>query len=97
MIKKIIFGIIWFVVIFVLSYSIGGIVYMKAAGVATTGGFQAGLEAGRAFREAYRIYFFIGSLILAVIGTVTGILPGTKRQAPAKKKSSTTKKIRKKG
>ena len=93
-IKRTIFGLIWFFVIFIISYSIGGYFYIKTTGIAISGGFQAGLEAGRAVRDAYQeayiMYFVIGSLILAILGTGTGILPGTK------KKSSTKKKARKK-
>jgi hypothetical protein len=40
------------------------------------------------------IFFIIGSLILAILGTVAGIFPGTKKKP--KKKSSAKKKGRKK-
>ena len=90
MTKKIIFGLMWFVVIFIISYSIGGYIYIKTTGIAISGGFQAGLEVGRAVRDAYRevyiVYFLIGSLILAILGTIAGILPGTKKKASATKK-----------
>jgi UPF0716 family protein affecting phage T7 exclusion len=99
MIKKLVFGLMWFVVIFIISYSIGGYIYIKTTGIAMSGGFQAGLEAGRAVRDAYQeayiIYFVIGSLIIAILGTITNILPGTKKPH-AKKKASTKKKARKK-
>ena len=100
MLKKIIFGLIWVIVIFIISYSIGGYIYIKTTGIAISGGFQAGLEAGRAVRgayqEAYIMYFIIGSLILAILGTITGILPGTKKKPRVKKKAGTKKKSRKK-
>jgi ABC-type Fe3+ transport system permease subunit len=98
MIKKLIFGLIWFAVIFVISYSLGGYIYMKTTGIAISGGFQAGLEAGRAVRDAYQdaylMHFLIGSLILAILGSATSILPGTKTRP--QKKLSAKKKTRKK-
>jgi hypothetical protein len=42
------------------------------------------------------IFFVIGSLILACLGTITGILPGTKKKLRAKKKAGAKKKSRKK-
>jgi hypothetical protein len=99
-VKRVIFGLIWFAVIFIISYAIGGYIYMKTTGVVSEGGFQAGLEAGRAARSAYRhayiIYITFGSLILAIIGTVSGILPGTKEKAAKKKKKNAKKKVRRK-
>jgi hypothetical protein len=95
MIKKLVFGLIWFAVIFIISYAIGGYIYLKTAGVVPGGGFQAGLDAGRsarsAFRQAYIIYITVGSLTLAVIGTVSGILPGTKKKALKKKRANAKK------
>jgi hypothetical protein len=100
MIKKLIFGLIWFAVMFIISYAIGGYIYMKTTGVVPDGGFQAGLEAGRAarsaYREAYIIYITVGSLILAIMGTVSSILPGTKKKALKEKRANAKKKARKK-
>jgi Zn-dependent protease len=100
LIKKLIFGLIWFAVIFIISYAIGGYIYMKTTGVVPGGGFQAGLEAGRAARSAYRqtylIYIMLGSLILATIGTATGILPGTGKKAAKGKRANAKKKARRK-
>jgi len=99
-VKRLIFGLMWFAVIFIIGYAIGGYIYMKTVGVVPGGGFQAGLEAGRAarsaYREAYIMYITVGSLIFAIIGSVRGILPGTKKKAPEKKRASTKKKARKK-
>jgi uncharacterized membrane protein len=95
MIKKMVFGFIWFLVIFILSYTATGLLFLLfAAGAGTN---QEIYEAAQAFRNAYMIFFLIGAFILAVIGTVTAVLPGTKKKKPrAKKKSSTGKKARKK-
>ncbi|MCJ7547130.1 MAG: hypothetical protein MUP30_09970 [Deltaproteobacteria bacterium] len=94
MIKKALFGLMWFVIIFMVSYlGTGVIVVFPTIG---TWSNQAIYEATHAFRNTYIIFFAIGSLILAVAGTVTGVLPGTKRKASEKKKASAKKKARKK-
>ncbi len=80
MIRKILFGFLWFVVIFVVSYLIGGFIYAVATGVAASGSFQAGRTAGIAFRQTYGNYFLIGALVLAIIGSAAGLLPGTKKK-----------------
>jgi len=92
MIKKIVFGLMWFVIIFIVSYMATGVTIV----LLTDGTMQAKYEAAQAFRKAYMIYFVIGSFILAIIGTVTGILPGTKDRARAKKKPRAKRKAHKK-
>jgi hypothetical protein len=96
MLKKILFGLVWFVVIFLASYIVGGIIYVNVNEIDTSGGIKTAIETGRAFRAAYLSYFIVGSLILAIIGTITGILPGTKKKPRAKKKTTTKKKTGKK-
>jgi len=95
MIKKILFGLMWFVIIFIVSYLTTGVIVVFPT--ISTGSNQALYEAAQAFRNTYIIFFAIGSLILAGAGTVTGILPGTKGKKSTKKKSSAKKKARKKG
>jgi hypothetical protein len=92
MIKKIVFGFIWCVVIFIVSYGVTGVPFV----LLTPGTNQTKYEAALAFRSAYMVFFVIGALILAIIGTVIGILPGTKKKAPAKKKAGAKKKTSKK-
>jgi uncharacterized membrane protein YedE/YeeE len=92
MIKKILRGLMWFVIIFIVSYGVIGIPFV----LLTPGTNQEKREAALAFRDAYIVFFAIGALILAIIGTVTAVLPGTKKKPRAKKKSSTEKKARKK-
>lgn len=94
MIKKIIFGLIWFLLIFMVSYVGTGVVLLLIILAPETN--QVKYEAAQAFKNAYMIFFLIGSLILACLGTVTGILPGTKKKPHSKKKTSKKKKGRKK-
>jgi cytochrome b subunit of formate dehydrogenase len=94
MIKKLIFGLMWFVVIFIVTYvGTGLILVLLVLGPETN---QIKYEAAQMFRNTYMIFFIIGSLILAILGTITGLLPGTKKKHSAKKKTSTKKKSHKK-
>ena len=94
MIKRVLFGLMWFVIIFMVSYlATGVIVLFHTADIRSN---QAIYEAAQAFRNTYIIFFAIGSLILAVIGTASGVLPGTKRKESTKKKPKVKKKARKK-
>jgi formate-dependent nitrite reductase membrane component NrfD len=92
MIKKIVFCFIWCIVIFIVSYCVIGIPFV----LLTPGTNQAKREAALAFRDTYIVFFAIGALILAIIGTIIGILPGTKKKSRKKKKASTEKKAHKK-
>jgi uncharacterized metal-binding protein len=90
MIKKLFFGFMWFVIIFMVSYTATGVIFLLFVAGAETN--QAKYEAAQAFRNAYMVFFVIGALILAVLGSVTGIVPGTRKRPRFKKKSSTQKK-----
>jgi hypothetical protein len=93
MLKKVFFGLMWFVIIFIVTYvGTGLILILFVLGPETN---QAKYEAALAFRNAYIVFFAIGSLVLSILGTVTGILPGTKKPR-AKKKASVKKKAHKK-
>lgn len=92
MIKKLIFGLMWFVVIFIVSYVGTGVILLLLILAPETN--QIKYEAAQMFRNTYMIFFIIGSLILAILGSATSILPGTKTKP--QKKSSAKKKTRKK-
>ncbi len=94
MIKKALFGLMWFVIIFIVSYVATGVIVLFPT--ISTGSNQAIYEATHAFRNSYLIFFAIGSLILTASGTATGILPGTKDRARAKKKPRAKRKAHKK-
>lgn len=93
MVKKIIFGLMWFLIIFIVSYVGTGVVLLLLILAPETN--QVKYEAAQAFKDAYMVFFLAGSLILAIFGTVIGILPGTKKPH-SKKKASAKKKGRKK-
>ncbi len=81
MVKRILFGFLWFVVILMVSRMIAGGVVGASAGAGTTtfeGGYQAGFAASQAFFGRWGWLFTVGSLALAVLGTWKGVLPGTK-------------------
>ena len=92
MIKKLIFGLMWFVIIFLVIYVVTGATFVLFIVDAETN--QARYEAAQAFRNTYILFFLIGALILTILGTVTGILPGTKKKP--QKKSSKKREIHKK-
>jgi cytochrome b subunit of formate dehydrogenase len=94
MAKKILFGLMWLVIIFIVSYMVTGIIVVLFAAGAETN--RAKYEVALAFRHTYMIFFAIGSLIIVALGTVTGILPGTKHKSREQKKSIAKKKTRKK-
>jgi hypothetical protein len=82
--KRIAMGFVWFVVLYFGILGIGGTLLGALAG---SGGknFDQGFQAGRAIDEGFGKKY--GTLILivaisgAILGTVTGSLPGTKRKA----------------
>ena len=94
MVKKIIFGLMWFLIIFIVSYVGTGVVLLLLILAPETN--QVKYEAAQAFKDAYMLFFLAGSLILAILGSATGILPGTRKKRRAKKKTSAKKKASKK-
>jgi hypothetical protein len=92
-VKKVAFGIIWFVVLWIGASAIcGGIVgglasqsppAVQGAKTFSEGaaqGYQAGHAAGEEFGRRYGSLILIGALVVAVVGSATGILPGTKNK-----------------
>jgi uncharacterized membrane protein YgdD (TMEM256/DUF423 family) len=87
-------GIVWFIVFFVVLYLIFSIVVgflaMHAAGIQGAVNYQQGLQTGAAFTQAHavalsawRLIILVVSILLAVVGTLKGVLPGTRKQAAA--------------
>ena len=95
--RRFFFGFLWFLVFNFGGLAIGGAIVGASAGqhAAETNvnrpknfsqgyavGYDAGQVAGEEFGHKYWGIFLLGSLILAVGGSVLGILPGTKRKEP---------------
>lgn len=84
MFKRILLGVVWFVVLYMGACMITGAIAGAIAGSqdpanASTAGYQAGQQVVIALRG----YFLLGALLLSIIGTSLGILPGTRKKAPA--------------
>ncbi|WP_255990929.1 hypothetical protein [Chitinolyticbacter albus] len=87
--KRVFFGVICFVVFAFGGLVVGGAIAgaiagskVKAVGLADgfAKGEQVGYAAGAEFGQKYGGIVLIGALVLSVIGTATGFLPGTKRK-----------------
>lgn len=90
--KRIVFCIVWFVVFSVGGVMIGGAIVGGMAGSklkvgnmseAYAQGKQAGYTAGSEFGHQYGSRMILGAFIAAVIGSVAGVLPGTKNKPSA--------------
>ena len=87
--KRVIFGVIWFIVAW-LALTIANMIIFGAVVQSTSDahGFQQGYQAGLAFDKAHhglliivRLGILALSILIAVIGTWKGVLPGTRRSA----------------
>jgi len=88
-VKRVLFGIIWFIVSWLLL-TIAEMIVMGTVISATTksANFQQGVQAGLAFDKAHagillgvRLGILVVALLIALIGTLKGVLPGTKRSS----------------
>lgn len=77
------FGFCWFLFIWLV---VGGIfaaamttIAGKGAGKNFDEAYAAGREYGREVGRRYGSYFCYGGLVLSILGTVSGVLPGTRR------------------
>ena len=88
--KRVLMGVVWFVVFFIVLYIIFsiilGVVIAHTAGVTHPENFQQSMETGRAFAQthagalaAWRLVILVVSIVLAAAGTLTGMLPGTRK------------------
>ena len=77
--KRVIFGIIWCVVIYFVACVVAGAIAGGIAGANDpANAAQAGQEAGARVVGENRMWFVLGAVVVSVVGTVTGFLPGTK-------------------
>ena len=75
--KRIGFGLIWFVVFFLIGiFAVGVVVGDPAPDI------QSAHQAGYAFGKTYGRYLVLGALLASAIGTYFRWLPGTKQNAP---------------
>ncbi len=80
MIRRIIFGLLWFVLIYIVSCAVtGGVAGGYAGNADPANAAQAGAKAGAAAVEKIGTYLLIGSALFAAVGTYFGFLPGTHR------------------
>ena len=77
--KRVIFGFIWCVVIYLVACTVAGAIAGGLAGANNpANAAQAGAEAGARFVGENRMWFALGAVVVSVVGTITGFLPGTK-------------------
>ena len=89
--RRVLVGMLWILAFWIgivmLGGGIVGAIAGAKAGMQTQGGVIEGWKAGRTagrpagheFGRKYTGFIFLGSVILGIAGTVTGILPGTKK------------------
>jgi hypothetical protein len=79
MVKRILVGIVWFVVLYfgacVLTGAIAGGI---AGGKDPEHASVVGREAGRHAVLALRMYYLVGAAAISIVGASRGILPGTR-------------------
>ncbi len=79
--KKVGFGVLWFLVLSMGCLMLGALVVGFTADINGPANAQAsGEAASRAFGRDYGGIIFLVSLIIAVLGSIKGWLPGTKSQ-----------------
>jgi uncharacterized membrane protein len=88
--KRVLMGLVWFVVSWLLL-TIADMIIMGTVISSTSKavGIQQGVQAGLTFAKAHatllltmRLGILVAALLIAVIGTWKGVLPGTRRSAP---------------
>lgn len=89
--KRVLMGILWFIIFFVVLYIIFSVVVgylvMHSTDIQGAANYQQSLQTGMAFAQAHattlalwRLAILIVSALLAVVGTLKGFLPGTRKK-----------------
>jgi hypothetical protein len=89
--RVLLFGLFWFGILWMALMVIGGGIASSAskgphappgASVqhSSESGERLGYAAGADFNDRYRLWVIAGAAVLASAGTLTGILPGTRRK-----------------
>jgi hypothetical protein len=82
---RIVSGFCWFLFVWfglggISAAVMGAIVSRQAGPVAFSEAYAIGQKVGGEFGRKYGRYFMISGLLVAVVGTAAGVLPGTRRQ-----------------
>jgi len=78
-IRKILVSLLWLIVLYFGVLTIGGMIVGGMVGVDNPdNAAKAGRIAGEAFGLAYGLYILLGSAVIAIFGTVFGVLPFSK-------------------
>ena len=95
-VKRIGFGVLWFVALWIGISALGGGIAGALAqarsppptngAVTLVQGYATGHDAGFEFGRRYGGLIFIAALLASIIGTATGVLPGTRGKTPTAKK-----------
>lgn len=101
LVKKVAFGILWFVVLWIGADAIGGgivgfgasraspdVANAKTASERSSRGYDVGRVAGEEFDRKYGALILSGALLVSIIGTATNTLPGTRRKVPPTPRNS---------
>ncbi|MGH8293202.1 MAG: hypothetical protein ACRESA_06990 [Gammaproteobacteria bacterium] len=91
--KRVLFGVLWCIVFFIVLYIIYSIVLaliITHGSGAHPANYQEVLQAGMAFAQTHahslavwRLVVLIIAIVLAVAGSIKGVLPGTRKRLPA--------------
>ncbi|MDE2236185.1 MAG: hypothetical protein KGL13_00265 [Gammaproteobacteria bacterium] len=89
--KRILFGILWFVVSWIALTLIYGIIFgIVLSSTSNLSGYQGGVQAGLAFNHNHpsfvigmRLLILALAILVAVIGSWKRILPGTRMKSTA--------------
>lgn len=88
--KRIVFGVLWFLFLSFAGVVVGSAIAGAVAGSKVTAGStsegyakgqHAGQAAGAEFGQKYTGVILLGALVVSVAGTITGILPGTRKKS----------------
>ena len=82
--RRILFGVLWVVPLALMLTVVGGILSMElkqeCPGETNPETVACAANSGRTFVEEHRPLLWLGGLILAIGGTWTGVLPGTRKR-----------------
>jgi hypothetical protein len=86
MIKKILVGIVWFVVLYMGACMLTGAIAGGIAGAKDPEHASiVGRQAGQQTVLALRMYFLLGAAAISIVGASLGVLPGTRAKPKIEK------------